>query len=90
MRWHNFVDYLLIILDIAIGCPFGGDDQQGLVLIYNGHASGLKDTPTQALAGQWATGTFPASFGYALRGEKDLDQNGYPGKILESNCSVCF
>ncbi|CDQ80911.1 unnamed protein product [Oncorhynchus mykiss] len=68
--------------DIAIGCPFGGDDQQGLVLIYNGHASGLKDTPTQALAGQWASGTFPASFGYALRGEKDLDQNGYPDLIV--------
>ncbi|CAB1315481.1 unnamed protein product [Coregonus sp. 'balchen'] len=68
--------------DIAIGCPFGGDDQQGLVLIYNGHASGLKDTPTQALAGQWASGTFPASFGYALRGNKDLDQNGYPDLIV--------
>uniref|UniRef100_A0A8C8FTF9 Integrin alpha-2 domain-containing protein n=1 Tax=Oncorhynchus tshawytscha TaxID=74940 RepID=A0A8C8FTF9_ONCTS len=68
--------------DIAIGCPFGGDDQQGLVLIYNGHASGLKNTPTQALAGQWASGTFPASFGYALRGEKDLDQNGYPDLIV--------
>ncbi|CAB1354222.1 unnamed protein product, partial [Coregonus sp. 'balchen'] len=68
--------------DIAIGCPFGGDDQQGLVLIYNGHASGLMDTPTQTLAGQWASGTFPASFGYALRGNKDLDHNGYPDLIV--------
>uniref|UniRef100_A0A8C8C6B1 Integrin alpha-2 domain-containing protein n=1 Tax=Oncorhynchus tshawytscha TaxID=74940 RepID=A0A8C8C6B1_ONCTS len=68
--------------DIAIGCPFGGDDQQGLVLIYNGHASGLMDMPTQTLAGQWASGTFPASFGYALRGNKDLDHNGYPDLIV--------
>ncbi|CDQ92085.1 unnamed protein product [Oncorhynchus mykiss] len=68
--------------DIAIGCPFGGDDQQGLVLIYNGHASGLMDLPTQTLAGQWASGTFPASFGYALRGNKDLDHNGYPDLIV--------
>uniref|UniRef100_A0A674EJ43 Integrin subunit alpha 5 n=2 Tax=Salmo trutta TaxID=8032 RepID=A0A674EJ43_SALTR len=68
--------------DIAIGCPFGGDDQQGLVLIYNGHASGLMDMPTQTLSGQWASGTFPASFGYALRGNKDLDHNGYPDLIV--------
>lgn len=70
--------------DMAIGCPYGGDDQQGLVLIYNGHAGGLKDTPTQTLAGQWASSSFPASFGFALRGNRDLDQNGYPGTA--GNC----
>ena len=64
---------------MAIGCPYGGDDQQGLVLIYNGHAGGLMDTPTQTLTGQWASSSFPASFGFALRGNRDLDQNGYPG-----------
>uniref|UniRef100_A0A6Q2WQE2 Integrin alpha-2 domain-containing protein n=1 Tax=Esox lucius TaxID=8010 RepID=A0A6Q2WQE2_ESOLU len=68
--------------DIAIGCPFGGDDQQGLVFIYNGHANGVKNTPTQTLAGQWACGAFPASFGFALRGNTDLDQNGYPDLIV--------
>lgn len=65
--------------DMAIGCPYGGEDQQGLVLIYNGHAGGLMDIPTQTLSGQWASSSFPASFGFALRGNKDLDQNGYPG-----------
>ncbi|KAM7402700.1 hypothetical protein PAMP_017915 [Pampus punctatissimus] len=69
--------------DMAIGCPYGGDDQQGLVLIYNGHAGGLKDMPTQTLAGQWASSSFPPSFGYALRGNSDLDQNGYPGFVVE-------
>ncbi|KAM4625575.1 integrin alpha-5-like isoform 2-T2 [Polymixia lowei] len=68
--------------DMAIGCPYGGDNQQGLVLIYNGHAGGLKDTPTQTLSGQWASSSFPASFGYAIRGNKDLDQNGYPDLIV--------
>lgn len=64
---------------MAIGCPYGGDDQQGLVLIYNGHAEGLVDQPTQTLSGQWASNSFPATFGFALRGDRDLDQNGYPG-----------
>ncbi|KAM6980686.1 integrin alpha-5-like [Aplochiton taeniatus] len=68
--------------DIAIGCPFGGEDQQGLVLIYNGHAGGLKDQPTQSLSSQWASASFPSSFGFALRGNKDLDQNGYPDLIV--------
>ncbi|XP_040015653.1 integrin alpha-5-like [Xiphias gladius] len=68
--------------DMAIGCPYGGDDQQGLVLIYNGHAGGLMDIPTQTLSGQWASSSFPASFGFALRGNRDLDQNGYPDLIV--------
>ncbi|XP_051272173.1 integrin alpha-5 [Dicentrarchus labrax] len=68
--------------DMAIGCPYGGDDQHGLVLIYNGHAGGLMDTPTQTLSGQWASSSFPASFGFALRGNRDLDQNGYPDLIV--------
>ncbi|KAI4827454.1 hypothetical protein KUCAC02_030846, partial [Chaenocephalus aceratus] len=68
--------------DMAIGCPYGGDDQQGLVLIYNGFAEGLIDTPTQTLSGQWASSSFPASFGFSLRGNSDLDQNGYPDLIV--------
>ncbi|KAM4587789.1 integrin alpha-5-like [Odontesthes bonariensis] len=68
--------------DMAVGCPYGGDDQQGLVFIYNGHSEGLKDVPTQTLSGQWASSSFPASFGFALRGNRDLDQNGYPDLVV--------
>ncbi|XP_041836152.1 integrin alpha-5-like isoform X2 [Melanotaenia boesemani] len=68
--------------DMAIGCPYGGDDQQGLVFIYNGHVEGLKNVPTQTLSGQWASSSFPASFGFALRGDRDLDQNGYPDLVV--------
>ncbi|KAJ3603121.1 hypothetical protein NHX12_030865 [Muraenolepis orangiensis] len=68
--------------DMAVGCPYGGEDQQGLVLIYNGYEGGLRDTPTQTLSGQWASTSFPASFGYAIRGNTDLDQNGYPDVIV--------
>lgn len=68
--------------DVAISSPFGGDDHQGLVYIYNGYSSGLREKPSQVIAGQWAAGNFPASFGFSLRGAQDLDMNGYPDLIV--------
>lgn len=65
---------------MAISCPFGGEERQGLVYIYNGHSEGLSKKPSQVITGQWAAGSIPASFGFALRGAKDLDMNGYPGE----------
>lgn len=72
--------YFCSLADVAISCPFGGEDQQGLVYIFNGHSEGLREKPSQVITGQWAAGTIPASFGFALRGAKDLDMNGYPGE----------
>nr|XP_061820810.1 integrin alpha-5-like [Nerophis lumbriciformis] len=68
--------------DVAVSCPFGGEDQQGLVYIYNGFPHGLREKPSQVIAGQWAAGSIPASFGFALRGAEDLDRNGYPDLIV--------
>ncbi|XP_063065120.1 integrin alpha-5 [Engraulis encrasicolus] len=68
--------------DVAIGCPFGGEDQQGVVHIYNGHSEGLQEKPSQILSGQWASSTMPSSFGFTLRGNKDMDMNGYPDLIV--------
>uniref|UniRef100_A0A8D3DIN5 Integrin, alpha 5 (fibronectin receptor, alpha polypeptide) n=1 Tax=Scophthalmus maximus TaxID=52904 RepID=A0A8D3DIN5_SCOMX len=68
--------------DVAISCPFGGEDRQGLVYIFNGYSGGLREKPSQVIAGQWAAGTIPASFGFSLRGAKDLDMNGYPDLIV--------
>ncbi|KAM9828983.1 integrin alpha-5 [Syngnathus typhle] len=68
--------------DVAVSSPFGGEEQQGLVYIFNGFHQGLKEKPSQVIAGQWAAGSIPASFGFALRGAKDLDRNGYPDLIV--------
>uniref|UniRef100_A0A3B5M6Y8 Integrin, alpha 5 (fibronectin receptor, alpha polypeptide) n=1 Tax=Xiphophorus couchianus TaxID=32473 RepID=A0A3B5M6Y8_9TELE len=68
--------------DVAVSCPFGGDDRRGLVYIYNGYSEGLREKPSQVIAGQWAAGAFPASFGFSLRGAHDLDMNGYPDLIV--------
>uniref|UniRef100_A0A3Q3JSG5 Uncharacterized protein n=1 Tax=Monopterus albus TaxID=43700 RepID=A0A3Q3JSG5_MONAL len=68
--------------DVAISCPFGGEDRRGQVYIYNGYSEGLREKPSQVITGQWAAGVIPASFGFALRGAKDLDMNGYPDLIV--------
>ncbi|XP_066527001.1 integrin alpha-5 [Hoplias malabaricus] len=71
--------------DVAISSPFGGKAEEGLVFIYNGYAKGLREKPSQVLAGQWASKAPPAppaSFGFTLRGGKDLDHNGYPDLIV--------
>ncbi|XP_034028995.1 integrin alpha-5 [Thalassophryne amazonica] len=68
--------------DVAVSCPFGGEDRRGLVYIYNGYSEGLRDKPSQLITGQWVAESFPAIFGFALRGAKDLDMNGYPDLIV--------
>ncbi|KAB5546487.1 hypothetical protein PHYPO_G00072620 [Pangasianodon hypophthalmus] len=71
--------------DIAISSPFGGKDEQGLVFIYNGYAKGLREKPSQVISGQWSSAAPPAppaSFGYTMKGGKDLDHNGYPDLIV--------
>ncbi|KAJ3587098.1 hypothetical protein NHX12_013488 [Muraenolepis orangiensis] len=68
--------------DVAVSAPFGGEDQQGLVYIYNGSPGGLRPKASQVIAGQWAASAIPASFGFAMRGAKDLDMNGYPDLIV--------
>uniref|UniRef100_A0A672FXM1 Integrin, alpha 5 (fibronectin receptor, alpha polypeptide) n=1 Tax=Salarias fasciatus TaxID=181472 RepID=A0A672FXM1_SALFA len=75
--------------DVAISSPFGGEDRQGLVYIYNGYSDGLREKPSQVITGQWAAGRIPASFGFALRGAKDLDMNGYPGEGVSGKKHHC-
>lgn len=64
---------------MAVSAPYGGPSRQGLVYIYNGRAAGPDTQPSQVLEGKWASTSVPASFGYAMNGEMDIDQNGYPG-----------
>uniref|UniRef100_A0A8D0DJ81 Integrin subunit alpha 5 n=1 Tax=Salvator merianae TaxID=96440 RepID=A0A8D0DJ81_SALMN len=68
--------------DVAVGAPFGGKAQQGVVYIYNGNHDGLRPEATQVLQGHWPADQAPDFFGFALRGAKDLDGNGYPDLIV--------
>uniref|UniRef100_A0A2I2YD42 Integrin alpha-5 n=1 Tax=Gorilla gorilla gorilla TaxID=9595 RepID=A0A2I2YD42_GORGO len=65
--------------DVAIGAPFGGETQQGVVFVFPGGPGGLGSKPSQVLQPLWAASHTPDFFGSALRGGRDLDGNGYPG-----------
>ncbi|XP_038125456.1 integrin alpha-8 [Cyprinodon tularosa] len=70
--------------DVAVGCPFGGEDHGGRVLIFNGN----RDVSTKGLmlsqelrAARKAGGSLPG-YGFTLRGGQDLDSNEYPDLIV--------
>ncbi|XP_071771996.1 integrin alpha-8 [Centroberyx gerrardi] len=70
--------------DVAVGCPFGGEERGGRVLIYNGNrdvaARGL--TLSQELRAAWTPSGSPPGYGFTLRGGRDLDNNHYPDLIV--------
>uniref|UniRef100_A0A3Q0RF59 Integrin, alpha V n=1 Tax=Amphilophus citrinellus TaxID=61819 RepID=A0A3Q0RF59_AMPCI len=68
--------------DVAISAPYGGPDHKGLVYIHNGSPAGPNPSPSQVLQGKWASNYMPASFGYSMTGNTDIDQNGYPDLIV--------
>lgn len=68
--------------DVAVGAPLGAEDRRGLVYIYSGRGAGLHPHPAQVLRGQWEPGRNPDFFGAALRGDTDLDGNGYPDLLV--------
>ncbi|XP_077316229.1 integrin alpha-IIb-like [Lithobates pipiens] len=65
--------------DVAVGSPFGGQSGAGCVYIYKGEKSGLSTHPSQILESPQVA---PSSFGFSLRGGKDIDHNGYPDLVV--------
>uniref|UniRef100_A0A7N6FJD8 Integrin, alpha 8 n=1 Tax=Anabas testudineus TaxID=64144 RepID=A0A7N6FJD8_ANATE len=70
--------------DVAVGCPFGGEERGGRVLIFNGN----RDVTTQGLtlsqelrAARTSSVGLPG-YGFSLRGGQDLDNNQYPDLIV--------
>lgn len=70
---------------MAIAAPYGGQFHRGLVYIHNGRPTGPSPVASQVLEGTWASASMPSSFGYAMHGGTDVDQNGYPGEISTLN-----
>uniref|UniRef100_A0A8C5H7Y9 Integrin alpha-2 domain-containing protein n=1 Tax=Gouania willdenowi TaxID=441366 RepID=A0A8C5H7Y9_GOUWI len=68
--------------DVAISAPYGGPDHNGLIYIHNGRPEGPDPSSSQVLQGRWASSYMPASFGYSMSGNTDIDQNGYPDLIV--------
>ncbi|XP_072343147.1 integrin alpha-8-like isoform X1 [Scyliorhinus torazame] len=68
--------------DVAIGAPHAGEDGNGRVFIYFGHAHGLHPKFYQELKGNWAPVVVSAGFGFSLRGGEDIDANNYTDLIV--------
>ncbi|XP_051894362.1 integrin alpha-8-like [Pristis pectinata] len=69
-------------MDVAVGAPFAGEDGNGRVFIYLGHATGLYQEPFQELKGTWNPDVMSAGFGFALKGGSDIDANNFPDLIV--------
>ncbi|XP_077437136.1 integrin alpha-V [Vanacampus margaritifer] len=68
--------------DVAISAPYGGPEHLGQVYIHNGGPQGPSQAPSQVLQGKWASSYMPASFGYSMTGNTDIDRNGYPDLLV--------
>ncbi|XP_074386789.1 integrin alpha-5 [Zonotrichia albicollis] len=68
--------------DVAVGAPLGAEGRRGLVFIFRGGGAGLRPRPAQVLRGTGAPRGQPDFFGAALRGDSDLDGNGYPDLLV--------
>ncbi|XP_019750898.1 integrin alpha-V [Hippocampus comes] len=68
--------------DVAISAPYGGPGHLGQVYIHNGGPQGPSQAPSQVLRGEWASSSMPASFGYSMTGNTDIDRNGYPDLLV--------
>ncbi|KAG5279577.1 hypothetical protein AALO_G00079290 [Alosa alosa] len=66
--------------DVAVGAP--SSDGNGRVFIYMGQSEGLSPQPTQVLESPFPSPRTPSSFGFTLRGDTDVDDNGYPDLIV--------
>ncbi|GFQ81400.1 integrin alpha-PS2, partial [Trichonephila clavata] len=69
--------------DIAVGCPYGGEDGRGVVYLYHGGPSGIVSKPTQVIYSADVPHSVTVStFGFSLAGGMDLDNNQYTDLLI--------
>ncbi|KAG8190225.1 hypothetical protein JTE90_011946 [Oedothorax gibbosus] len=69
--------------DIAVGCPYGGEDGRGVVYIVHGGHGGMAAKPAQVIFSSDIVHPFQMStFGFSLAGGMDLDNNRYPDLLI--------
>ncbi|XP_070507183.1 integrin alpha-PS2 isoform X2 [Chironomus tepperi] len=81
--------------DFAVGAPYDGPNERGVVYIYHGSANGPLKKPSQVIASEDVTGTPRplTTFGFSLAGGIDLDGNQYPDLVVgayESSSAIVF
>ncbi|NP_999642.1 alphaP integrin precursor [Strongylocentrotus purpuratus] len=68
--------------DVAIGAPYDGEDNSGVVYIYHGSAEGLRLTESQVLTPSELGFSDITTFGFSVDGGQDMDQNDYPDLVV--------
>ncbi|KAF8793941.1 Integrin alpha-PS2 like protein [Argiope bruennichi] len=64
--------------DIAVGCPYGGDDGLGVVYVFHGSSTGIVTKAAQTIFSADVHRSVPVStFGFSVAGGMDLDNNQY-------------
>ncbi|XP_033113687.1 integrin alpha-8-like, partial [Anneissia japonica] len=67
--------------DVGVGAPYDGEDEAGVVYIYQGHMDGIKIEPSQVIT-PMDLNLNVTSFGAALSGGIDVDDNAYPDVMV--------
>ncbi|XP_063378399.1 integrin alpha-PS2 isoform X1 [Cydia fagiglandana] len=62
--------------DIAVGAPYGGEHGRGVVYIFQGSETGIRDKYSQAIKAEDIS-PYLTTFGFSLSGGVDLDDNSY-------------
>lgn len=71
--------------DFAVGAPYDGPYGQGVVYIYHGSRNGVREKPSQIIHPQNVYGLAYIgikTFGFALHGGVDIDNNAYPDLVI--------
>ena len=67
--------------DFAVGAPYGGPLTEGIVYIFRGSKTGVRERPDQMILGSDVR-TNIRSFGFSLAGGADLDSNLYTDLVV--------
>ncbi|KAG8234425.1 hypothetical protein J437_LFUL012569, partial [Ladona fulva] len=76
--------------DFAVGAPYDGPEGRGIVYIYHGSSTGVREEPSQVIPAE-AVSSYLTTFGFSVSGGMDMDQNEYPDIVVgayESDTAV--
>lgn len=70
--------------DFAVGAPYDGPDELGAVYVYHGTRTGVRDRYSQLIRSEDVAvgGRAISTFGFALSGGTDMDNNQYPDLVV--------
>ncbi|GFQ79834.1 integrin alpha-PS2, partial [Trichonephila clavata] len=62
--------------------PYAGKDGKGVIYIYHGSASGIREKPSQVITPEEFPNVDLNTLGFAVSGSMDMDSNEYPDIVI--------